>query len=165
MCGIANVLIIIICVFLMFGILGINLLQNKLNYCNPSSELVYGGYGPFNVNQTQCESEGGVWTTQFINFDNIANSYLSLYVFSTREKWPFYAYTFIDATENGPVENNSQLLYMLFVVIFIFVCSYFFMDLLVGVLFMNFHEAEAKIRPQTLSDKQTNWKNLQKIII
>ena len=37
MLGIFNVLIIILCIFLMFGILGINLLQNKLNYCNPSS--------------------------------------------------------------------------------------------------------------------------------
>ena len=39
------------------------------------------------------------------------------------------------------------------------------MDLLVGVLFMNFHEAEQKIRPRKLNDKQINWKNLQKIIL
>lgn len=56
-------------------------------------------------------------------------------------------------------------MYMVFAVVIIFICSYFFMDLLVGVLFMNFHEAEAKIRPKTLTDKQINWKNLQKIII
>lgn len=54
---------------------------------------------------------------------------------------------------------------MLFSVVFIFICSYFFMDLLVGVLFMNFHEAELKLKPKTLTDKQINWKNLQKIII
>ena len=54
---------------------------------------------------------------------------------------------------------------MLYSVVIIFVCSYFFMDLLVGVLFLNFHEAEARIRPKTLSDKQINWKNLQKVII
>lgn len=34
MCSIFNVLIIIICIFLMFGILGINLLEKKLYYCN-----------------------------------------------------------------------------------------------------------------------------------
>jgi hypothetical protein len=39
------------------------------------------------------------------------------------------------------------------------------MDLLIGVLFSNYHEAEARISPQTLSDKQINWKNLQKLII
>lgn len=84
MCGIMNVLIIILCVFLMFGILGINLLQGKLNYCNPKPELVVNLYGPYNINQAQCLEQGGVWTTQFINFENILNSLLSLYVFSTR---------------------------------------------------------------------------------
>lgn len=165
MCGIFNVIIIILCVFLMFGILGINLLQDKLNYCNESAELTYGSYGPYNVDEASCLESGGVWTTQLINFDNILNSLLSLYVFSTRENWPYYVYTFIDSDESGPVENKNQLMYMLFSVVIIFVCSYFFMDLLVGVLFMNFHEAESKIRPQTLTDKQINWKNLQRIII
>ena len=84
MLGIFNVLIIIMCIFLMIGILGINLLGGKLNYCNPTSQLDHTNFGPFNVNQTACESNGGVWTTQLINFDNIANSFLSLYVFSTR---------------------------------------------------------------------------------
>lgn len=51
MCGILNVMVIILCVFLMFGILGINLLQNKLQYCNPTSQLSVGSYGPYNTNQ------------------------------------------------------------------------------------------------------------------
>lgn len=71
----------------------------------------------------------------------------------------------MDATENGPAKNSSQLVFLIFSIVIVFVCSYFFMDLLVGVLFMNFHKAEQKIRPKTLTDKQINWKNLQKIII
>ena len=90
---------------------------------------------------------------------------LSLYIFSTRENWPFYVYTFIDADELGPVKGNNQILYFVFAVLFIFIGSLFFMDLLVGVMFMNYHEAEAKIRPKTLSHKQINWKNLQKLIV
>lgn len=39
------------------------------------------------------------------------------------------------------------------------------MDLMVGILFMNFHAAENKIRPKLLQDCQINWINLQKIII
>lgn len=39
------------------------------------------------------------------------------------------------------------------------------MDLLVGVMFMNYHEAENKIRPKTLSNKQINWQNLQRLIV
>lgn len=83
MCGILNVMIIIVCVFIMFGILGINLLQNKLNFCN-SIQYTVGDYGPYNVDQAGCIAQGGAWTTHFINFDNIVNSLLSMYVFSTR---------------------------------------------------------------------------------
>lgn len=55
MLGIFNVLIIIMCIFLMIGILGINLLKDKLNYCNVGGkELNHNVYGPFDVNQTQC---------------------------------------------------------------------------------------------------------------
>lgn len=54
MMGIFNVLIIIMSIFLMIGILGINLLGDKLNYCNPTSELNHANYGPFDVNQTAC---------------------------------------------------------------------------------------------------------------
>lgn len=52
MAGIANVLIIIFLVFMMFGILAINLLQGKLNYCNlnPMGSLTYGNYGPYGIN-------------------------------------------------------------------------------------------------------------------
>jgi hypothetical protein len=50
MCGIMNVMIIILFVFIMFGILGINLLQDKLNYCSFSTQLSAGSYGPFNIN-------------------------------------------------------------------------------------------------------------------
>jgi len=53
--GIFNVLIICLCVFLMFAILGMNLLQGKLNYCNETgSQLITGNYGPFDVNQVTC---------------------------------------------------------------------------------------------------------------
>ena len=84
MLGILNVLIIILCVFLMIGILGINLLQNKLNFCNETAELNHNFYGPYGVTEQDCLLAGGTWTTQFVNFDNIGNALLSLYVFSTR---------------------------------------------------------------------------------
>lgn len=51
--GIMNVLVIILCVFLMFAILGTNLLQGKLNYCSTTSptNLICGAtYGPYNIN-------------------------------------------------------------------------------------------------------------------
>jgi hypothetical protein len=41
--GLLNILIIILTVFCMFAILGMNLLSGKLNFCNfPSPTLIYG---------------------------------------------------------------------------------------------------------------------------
>lgn len=48
--GIANLLIILLSVYLMFAILGMNLLQSKLNYCSLSgNQLITGYYGPYNM--------------------------------------------------------------------------------------------------------------------
>ena len=67
--GIFNLLIIVLCVFLMFAILAMNLLQGKLNYCNlGGSHLVTGNYGPYDIDKSSCIAQGGVWTTQLINF-------------------------------------------------------------------------------------------------
>lgn len=99
--GIFNLLIIVMCVYLMFAILAMNLLQQKLGYCNVGGEkIVTGSYGPYGIDYSTCIAQGGVWATQLINFENIASSMLSLYVFSTRENWPFYVYTFIDASDS-----------------------------------------------------------------
>ena len=48
--GMLNILVIILTVFCMFAILGMNLLSGKLNYCNyPSPNLTYGDFGPYGV--------------------------------------------------------------------------------------------------------------------
>jgi len=41
----------------------------------------------------------------------------------------------------GPVEDSNQLFIFIYAVLFIFIGSLFFMDLLIGVMFMNYHEA------------------------
>lgn len=67
--GIFNLFIIVLAVFLMFSILGMNLLQNKLNFCNiAGAQLSTGNYGPYGIDQTSCVAQGGVWTTQLVNF-------------------------------------------------------------------------------------------------
>lgn len=80
--GIFNVLIIILCVFLMFGILGLNLLQGKLNFCN-IGPYKQGNNWPY-INEATCKALGGIWLTQFTNFENVLNALITLWVFSTR---------------------------------------------------------------------------------
>lgn len=47
--GILNVLIVILMFWVMFGILGINLLQNKLGYCDIPDKASY-----FEINKQTC---------------------------------------------------------------------------------------------------------------
>lgn len=71
----------------------------------------------------------------------------------------------MDSTADGPVKDSNQGIMLVYIIVIIFVISYFFMDLLVGVLFLNYHAAASRIMPRKLSDKQINWQNLQKIIV
>ncbi len=67
---------------------------------------------------------------------------ITLFVVSTVESWPdiMYQYTDITAEGGGPKYGNSPLNAYFFVV-FVFIGAYFFMNLFVGVLFMNFEAA------------------------
>lgn len=61
--------------------------------------------------------------------------------------------------------DSNPGLFILLSFIFIFVCSYFLVDLFIGVIFLNYHMAEAKLNPRVLTPEQTNWIKLQKHII
>lgn len=84
---------------------------------------------------------GGIWSNRDLNFDNIANGMITLFVLSTLEGWPDYMYYFIDADENGPLKDN-QLQFAWFFVVFILVGSLFLLNLFIGVILVNYHLAE-----------------------
>ena len=50
-------------------------------------------YPPYNISKAQCT---GVWHHYDINFDNILNGMISLFVLSSLEGWPDYLYEVID---------------------------------------------------------------------
>lgn len=54
----------------------------------------------------------------------------------------------------GPVLNSNMILSLIISLLFIFICSYFLVDIFVGILFINFRLAEAKYNPKLLNQKQ-----------
>lgn len=80
---------VIILIWVMFAILGMNLLSDKLGYCK-GSPTIY-GYGQdrvyisFNIKAFQCITEGYEWSRRDTNFDNIFHGMLTLFVLSTLE--------------------------------------------------------------------------------
>jgi hypothetical protein len=74
----------------MFAILFINLLSGNSGYCYKA------GLSPYRVSITDCADLNGNWLSNDINFDNILQSMISLFVLSTLEGWPEYMYQVID---------------------------------------------------------------------
>ncbi len=119
MVAIMNVLIVIGMVWVMFSILGTNLMKGKLGRCVWSQ----GDFDYYGANQKDCvEKYGGVWSNFDSNFDNIANGLISLFILSTLEGWPFILGAALDANdpEIGP-ELNSSPVNGLFFIFFILV--------------------------------------------
>ncbi|EGR30825.1 hypothetical protein IMG5_122970 [Ichthyophthirius multifiliis] len=165
--GILNVLIVIILIWLMFAILSISLIGNRMSYCQGLNEF----YG---VNQQQClqtcaQRTDCRWSTYDTNFDNIISSMTTLYIISSLENWPGIMFQAIDSNlpEIGPVKDNYQIIQYFFVS-FILVGSFFLVNLFVGVIFLNFNKAQQSERRQSslfLTEEQSRWIEFQQMII
>ncbi|CDW83739.1 cation channel family protein [Stylonychia lemnae] len=157
--AIFNVGIVVIAVFLMFAILGVNLFAGKLQSCSVN---------PYQVrNELDCFKARGEWITYSQNFDNVPRAMITLFVVATQEGWPdlMYAYTDITNEAQGPKPGESPANAYFFVA-FVFVGSFFFMNLFVGVLFMNFEAAQRDEKEALLLDgDEMKWVDMMKMII
>ncbi len=75
-----NVLIVIMIVWLMFAILGIQLFMGKMFYCSEEMYLLH--------SKTDCINAGYKWLRFDTNFDNVKNAMKSLFIVATFEGWP-----------------------------------------------------------------------------
>ncbi|CAD8183288.1 unnamed protein product [Paramecium octaurelia] len=157
--GVLNVTIIIVLVFIMFGILGVSLLQDKMHYCDITSQNEFNYY-----DQQECKELGGEWSNRNMNFDNILNSILTLFILSRRDDWDKQIYWYIDASDDGP-EKNAQLWIIIYFLTFIYTGSILLMDLFTGVIFVNYKFADFSMKDKVISADQEDWINIQKMIV
>lgn len=85
------------------------------------------------------------WITIPQNFDNILISMLTFFEVSTLEMWPNIMFRAIDATtpETGPTRDNKAYASLIFVV-FIFLTTFFVMNLFISVIVDKFNELQRK---------------------
>lgn len=91
---------------------------------------------------------------------------LTLFVVSNNEGWPDVMYNYCDATgvETGP-KPGAGILNAYFFIFFVFVGSFFFMNLFVGVLFLNFEKAQRDEKEAMLLDgDEIKWVDMMKMI-
>jgi len=91
----------------------------------------------------ECLYAKGKWETYDSNFDSVPLSMITLFIVASLEGWPDIMYSTVDATgvERGPKIDASPF-HAYFFVIFIFIGSFLFLNLFIGVIFMKFQEAQ-----------------------
>lgn len=79
--------------------------------------------------------------------DDISSAMLSIFVFATLEGWNDLVYTYLDSNDAlyGPVFENRFWI-LTFNLTVIYLCAFFFVDLFVGVIFLNYVLAEIKVK-------------------
>lgn len=106
-----------------------------------------------------------------MNFDDIFQSIITLFVLSTVEGWPNYVFNFVDANkigddgENLGPEKDGNRLFMLYFMVFLFIGSMFLINLFVGVVQLNYHIADKAAKSKFLSEKQAQWIEVQRLIL
>ena len=111
---------------------------------------------------------GCQWQTPDVNFDNVLNAMLSLFIVSTQENWPNIMFTVIDANDAsiGPTEGNMAAFGYIYFMTFLLIGSYFLLNLFIGVIFLKFLQAqkrENKIK-HFLTYDQEKWVIIQRLI-
>lgn len=111
------------------------------------------------------------WVNSDMNFDNVYDGFLVLFVSASGEGWPDVMFQTSDITDmdRTPKLNNTPY-YAYFWVVYITVVCFFFAELFVGAVFNKFcelrKEAEAKNeRSVFLTEWQQEWVDQQKLLL
>ena len=156
---IINVVVVVLMVWLMFAILAVNLFGGKLYYCDVNTYEV--------SNAQECRLANGKWGPYDANFDSVPDAMLTLFIVSTLEGWPDIMYQTVDGrcVECGP-EIDASPLAAYFFVIFIFIGSFFFLNFFVGVIFLNYEEAQRLEKESWfMTKKELEWVDVMKMIV
>ena len=159
--AILNVGVVIMMIWIMFAILAISFLKNEMGYCDIEEY--------YNVSKQTCELFGNTWKNYPWNFDNLANSFVTLFVQSTQEGWPNIMTNVFDASPNtsGPVYSANAIFGAIFFICFIFVSAFFLINLFLGVLFFQFsleQDNERKEKFKYVTIEQLKWIQMQDLI-
>lgn len=170
-----NVMLIVLLFLLVFGILGVQLFSGKVGYCNDSeSDIVWkkdciGNYNTTTiVNNTEVLTEvPREWIFPFNNYNSVLDSMVTFFEISTLEMWPGMMYAAIDsfAVDHGPVTDNNKAMAIIFI-IYIFVTTFFIMNLFISVIVDKFNEEIKKRQGENnFSDEQKEWVKLQRLLV
>jgi len=107
------------------------------------------------------------WSQNFNRYDNIFISMMTFFEISTLEMWPDMMFAAIDAVgyDLTPREKNQPLVSLLYVV-YIFVTTFFIMNLFISVIVDKFNEQIKKRQgSDNFSNEQKEWVKIQRLLV
>ncbi|GIL88323.1 hypothetical protein Vretifemale_16288 [Volvox reticuliferus] len=191
-----NVALVCAFFYLIFAILAVNLFKGKLFNCidAASGERIDPYYvlppgqvltrswceaGNQTISQSVYYSRINVtmpeytmltqWVNPANNFDNVGVAMLTLFQAATLSMWVDITFSAVDAVgvDKQPLWNHSPWVILIFI-LFIVVCSFFVLNLFIGVTlekFAELHEAEQGTISLDLTPEQQTWIDVQKLLI
>ncbi|GFY37082.1 sodium channel protein type 4 subunit alpha B [Trichonephila inaurata madagascariensis] len=151
--GILYSALIIMVIWLPFGIMGINFFAGRFYSCiDPNN---YNG-NTIRLNKTDCLQQNFTWRNSFYNFDHIGNSYLSLFNLAMMAGWDALVEKIIDY--RGPdmhPEKDYYEDYYYFVIVFIAVGGFFSLNLFVGIIIDTYKQMRKEIGGGDFESKLT----------
>jgi hypothetical protein len=143
-------------IFLVFGILSINLFGGRLYSCCP--ENVLSGcedMAQMHLDKVACLDAGLFWVNRPQNFDNMIEALQSLFVVSTLEGWVDIMNTCLDITDVDLAPSyNATTSHAVFFVVFTLLGGFFITNLFVGVLVEQFLQSSGTA---LLTAEQEKW--------
>ncbi|XP_042144936.1 sodium channel protein para [Ixodes scapularis] len=142
--AIFNVLLVCLIFWLIFSIMGVQMLAGKFYRCvDGNGTRLNSSFVP---NRHSCETNNFTWDNPMINFDNVLNAYLALFQVATFKGWTDIMDNAIDSRggkEDQP-EYEANIYMYLYFVFFIIFGSFFTLNLFIGVIIDNFNEQKKK---------------------
>ncbi|XP_026870578.2 sodium channel, voltage-gated, type I-like, alpha isoform X5 [Electrophorus electricus] len=165
--SIMNVLLVCLIFWLIFSIMGVNLLAGKFYEClNVTTGLRINHTKVENMTQClQLANNTAHWKNLKINFDNVGAGYLALLQVATFKGWMDIMYGAVDSrnVDEQPIYENNVYMYLYFVCFIIF-GSFFTLNLFIGVIIDNFNQQKRKFGGQDifLTEEQKKYYNAMK---
>lgn len=161
--NIANITIMMLFFFLIFGIIAVDKFKGKLYTCSNAMISL-----SMEINSKwDCLNIGGEWMNRVYNFDNSVNALITLFVFATTVGWSDLmrqtaCATYIDYLP-GDVPSSF---WIFFFIVFMIVGSFFFLNLFIAEVINTFNTKHDKIGNNDLiTEKQKEWIDLRLLVL
>ncbi|GLI71626.1 hypothetical protein VaNZ11_016896 [Volvox africanus] len=191
-----NVALVCVFFYLIFAILAVNLFKGELFNCidaasgeridpfyvmPPGKELTraWCEAGKQTISQSAYHSRINLtipeytmqteWDNPANNFDNVGVALLTLFQAATLSMWVDITFSAVDSVgvDKQPLWNHTPWVILIFI-LFIVVCSFFVLNLFIGVTlekFAELHEAAQGTTSLDLTPQQQTWVDVQNLLI